>query len=324
MAVKNKIAELKDKILSYVRENGPLVPTDISKHMDGNLIFASAILSELVSNKLLKMSHSKVGGSRLYYVPGQEDKLVKLHDHLPEKLRKAFELLQNNKVLRDDYCEPWERVALRELKDFAVPLTVSIKEKDEVFWKWYIVTDDEATAVIKSILDKEAGVVAEVPASPPEIVDEVQAAEKVVEEKTKQVAEEVVKGLISGGPKKKTKKKKEETQSVLETPIHSEDEFTGGILEFFRGSGVFVTDQKLLKRNKEINFVIEFPSVIGKSCYYAKAKSKKKISDKDLEDAFDEAKAEHLPLLFISDGELTKKAQKFISENMRGIVFKQL
>ncbi len=306
MADRNKVAEVKDKILEYVKENGPLLPSDISKHMNGNLIFASAILSEFVSNKLLRMSNAKIGGSKLYYFPGQEEKLVMVHKHLPEKPRKAFELLQQQRVVRDSFCEPWERVALREIKDFAVPLMVSVGDKEEVFWKWFTVSDEEATGIIRSALESELP------------KEEPKAEVMPVEEKAD----------VVGEPKKKAKRRREE-QQVLAEPIvpaavHAGDEFTGSLLRFFGESKVFILEQKLVKRNKEINFVIEFPSVIGKSCYYAKAKSKKKVSDKDLVEAFDEARGHSLPLLFLSNGELTKKAQNFISNHMRGIVFRQV
>lgn len=305
MADRNKVAETKDKILEYVKENGPLLPSDISKHMNGNLIFASAILSEFVSNKLLRMSNAKIGGSKLYYFPGQEGKLVMVHKHLPEKPRKAFELLQQQRVVRDSFCEPWERVALREIKDFAVPLMVSVGDKEEVFWKWFTVSDEEATGIIRSALEGELP------------KEEPKAEVMPVEEKADVVDE----------PKKKARKRREE-QQVLEpiapAAIHAGDEFAGSLLRFFGESNVFILEQKLVKRNKEINFVIEFPSVIGKACYYVKAKNKKKVSDKDLGGAFDEAKSGHLPLLFLSNGELTKKAQNFISNHMRGIVFRQV
>ncbi len=321
MADKNKISELKTKILDYIKENGPVLPTDISKHMGGNLIFASAILSEFVSNKLLKMSHSKIGGSRVYYMPGQEDKLVMIHKHLPERPRKAFELLQENRVLRDTYCEPWERVALREIKDFAVPLTVKTEESEEVFWRWFAVSDDEATEIIRQVLEKEE------PRTKEPVVEEVPVVQEQAEIPVENNVEEV-----QEAPKKKSRKKKQEEQQTLpaqQSPpasmaLHSEDEFTSAVLSFFSANSIFIIDQKLLKRNKEIKFVIEFASTIGKSCYYVRAKNKKKISDKDIGDAFDEAKKENLPLLFVSNGELTKKAQNVISNNLRGIVFRQL
>lgn len=309
MSNKNKISELKSKIFEHIKETGPVLPAEISKHMQGNLIFASAILSELVGNKMLKMSHAKIGGSRLYYCPGQEDKLVRIHDHLSEKPRKVFDILKEHKVLRDSYCEPLERVALRELIDFAVPLTVTSDGHEEIFWKWFTVSDEEAKGMIGVALEKDK----------PE--EEIPKVEEAPVQEVLEVAE------VKKEPQKKSRKKiVKGTQEILQPAplLHSEDDFTGSVLNFFKDSSIFIIDQKLLSRDKEINFVIEFSSVIGKNCYYAKAKNKKKISDKDITEAFEEAQKESLPLLFISNGELTKKAQGFIAENMRGIVFKQV
>ena len=224
-------------------------------------------------------------------------------------------MLPAPKVLRDEFCEPWERVALRELKDFAVPLTVTIGEKQEIFWKWFTVSEDDAKGVISDALDKDQ------PKSPAieEKAEEQQVLEPIVE-----IEQE--KESVPEPPKRRQKRKKvEETQVTLPvSTLHSEDEFTGSVLGFFGENRIFIIEQKLVKRNREMNFIIEFPSVIGTTCFYAKAKSKKKISDKDLNDAFDEAKSERLPLLFMSNGEMTKKAQNFIANQMRGIVFRQL
>ena len=44
--------------------------------------------------------------------------------------------LRVKKVLRDISLEPVMRVALRELKDFAIPLNVKINGNSEVFWKF--------------------------------------------------------------------------------------------------------------------------------------------------------------------------------------------
>jgi len=223
--------------------------------------------------------------------------------------------LQEHKVLRDSYCEPWERVALREIKDFAVPLTVKADGVEEIFWKWFTISDDDAKGIIKEVLEGQAK--KEEAVEEPVAVDSEEIA-------TKKVAEEAVKDIISGKPNKKGKKKADRQETLSTRVLHSEDEFTSSVLDFFNSNNIFVIDQKLLKRDKEINFVIEFPSVIGKNCYYVKAKNKKKISDKEIGEAFDEAKKENLPLLFLSNGDLTKKAQDYISNNMRGIVFRQV
>jgi len=42
-----------DKILNFIRINGPVLPVQISKYVDTNILFAGAMLSELVSKKAI-------------------------------------------------------------------------------------------------------------------------------------------------------------------------------------------------------------------------------------------------------------------------------
>src|SRR3989338_4968630 len=117
-----------DKICELIRNTGPILPLQAAKLINSDTIIASAHLSDLVATKRLKISHVKVGGSPVYYLPGQEPSLQNFTNQLNEKEKRAYELLREKKILQDTELEPLFRVALRNLKDFAVPLTV--KEND--------------------------------------------------------------------------------------------------------------------------------------------------------------------------------------------------
>ena len=60
--------------------------------------------------------------------------------------------LKNKKVIRDKSAGPWQRVALKELKDFAIPLNVGFGGEYELFWKWYLTTNEEAKGLIKELI----------------------------------------------------------------------------------------------------------------------------------------------------------------------------
>ncbi len=144
----------RDKLLQLVKEKGPLLPSQINKELNTNVLFASAMLSEMVDTKKLRLTSLKIGGSPLYYCPGQEEKLEDFSNKLNEKDSRTFSLLHEKKVMRDKDQEPLIRVSLREIKDFAVPLQVTVREKKELFWKYYLVHDDEAEKLIKDYLEK--------------------------------------------------------------------------------------------------------------------------------------------------------------------------
>src|SRR3989338_11307235 len=83
-----------DRVKQLVRLRGPLIPSQISKEIGTNILMASAILSELASKNDVKISSVKVGGTPLYYVPGQEAKLQNYLASMPQKEQEAFEQLK--------------------------------------------------------------------------------------------------------------------------------------------------------------------------------------------------------------------------------------
>jgi len=121
--------------MQTIRMNGPVIPAQIAKVIGTDIMIASATLSELVSNNILKISNIKFGSTPLYYLPGQESRLQDFAKNLHEKDKKAYDLLMQKKILRDKTAEPIVRVALRSIKDFAVPLQVKINDNVEIFMK---------------------------------------------------------------------------------------------------------------------------------------------------------------------------------------------
>ena len=65
----------RDEILRIIRQKGPVLPVQIAKELKTSILFASAMLSELVSAHLLKVSTVKIGGSPLYYIPEHASRL---------------------------------------------------------------------------------------------------------------------------------------------------------------------------------------------------------------------------------------------------------
>ncbi len=134
-------SQIKEKILSILRIRGPSLPIHIARGTELTTLFSSAFLSELVSEKKVKMSHMRVGSSPIYLVPGQEYLLENFSQHLKSKEKEAFALLKEKKFLRDSEQTPAIRVALREIKDFAIPL--KIHNREELFWRYFTTPESE-------------------------------------------------------------------------------------------------------------------------------------------------------------------------------------
>src|SRR3989344_8777644 len=266
-------ALLREKALSFVRSNGPVLPLQIAKHLSTNTIFAGAILSELISAKHIFVTHATIGSSPLYYIKGQEEKLgPSLYNYLKQKEKQAYDKIKESKIIRESEAEPWQRVAMCDLKDFCFPLTVTIdQEKIEIFWKFYLVSEEEAKNLISSMLKKEEPI--------KEFVkEEAIKAEKqeVIQEISKQVIEKPIKN-----PYVKPKPEQTQLPEIKETVKDKsleKDKFYNYVKEFCSKNNIQISEELVISKNKEFDFTAKIPSNIGLITYYIKAKNYKILS----------------------------------------------
>lgn len=306
--------ELKSRILSYVRMNGPVLPVQVSRALGGNTIFAGAVLSELIANKLVLFTKGKIGGSPLYYAPGQESKITMLHDHLSMRPKQAFELLQSNKVLRDKILEPWQRVALRELLDFAIPLDVTIANSTELFWRWYMVKEDEAKHLIFDMLKEEFPEL-----TPPKQIEPVQPPSTTVQQ---QLPIEVEPSIPIIEPKPiEIEIPKEEHKKKAKEPKIVKSAFRDKMVEFFQEKEIHVLSELPSPKKTEFYFVINLHSSLGDLQYLAIAKSKKKLNEDDIQLAYGLGIEKKLPVMVLAK-EIGTKAEKAAKE--KGVAIKKL
>jgi len=173
-----------------------------------------------------------------------------------------------------------------------VPLEVIHNENKEIFWKWYLVSEDEAVLIIKEILG-----INEIKESAPEPKSEVK------EEPMKEIiAEPEVKPEVKEEKPKQKKLVKPKRESV-------------SLSDFFRFKSVEIIDEKIVKKGKELNYIGEISSDLGLMKVFIKYIDKKRISDADLISAHNEAQLKKLALYFISHGDLTKKARDYTRNN---------
>lgn len=143
---------VEDKILNYLKVSGPSLPIRVAKNIKEDGLITSAYLSDLASQRKVKISKLKIGSSPLYYLPGDESQLMNYTDGINSKDLNVLHRLQNEKVIREDGQELLTKVALRNLKDFAYPLHVTSQRGKEIFWKWYLLSDEETNQRITLLL----------------------------------------------------------------------------------------------------------------------------------------------------------------------------
>lgn len=305
---KEQIMDLKKRIIDYVKDKGPVIPIHLSKETGCTTIFAGAILSEMIAQKLVKVTSAKIGSSPLYYCPGQEGKIISLREYLSQRPKQAFDLIKEHKILHDRSCEPWQRVALREIKDFAMPIYIQINGEQEIFWRWYLLPEEDAVKEIKNVLEQE------------EKKQDPKTELPIIEEKKEEIQKELetIKKEIIEVPaleKSKPKRKKEKKDS---------DKFYKDILKMFSDKKIEIVEQKILKPGKEFNFMINVPSNVGIISFLAIARDKKKVNDADITMAFSEGLNLKMPVMYLSQGELNKKAAKYLETQMKGVLFKKI
>jgi len=288
--------EYREKILTLAR-TAPVLPSAVAKSLGTNSIMAGAMLSEMCAKGLLKTSTLKVGGSPLYYVPGNEVQLLNHLDNLNEKDKRTVLKLKEEKIIRENEADPLTRVSLAQIKDFAKPLTVTYQDKKETFWKWYSLTDKEAEEEIRKKLE---------PATEKESKPELKAEQHTQRQPEPKVEQKTL------GPPIEQAKKQEPT-----------GDFWTRTQSFFSQNNITLHEQTVVKKKTEFDLLIEINSPVGKLTYYCKARSKKKITDADISAAYVQGQIKKLPVILLTDGELTKQAKNILSQ-LKGITVKQV
>ncbi len=296
----------KEKILSLVRVRGPSLPVQIAKGIGAEPIFAAAFLSELYGEKKLKMTNMRVGSSPLYYLEGQEAMLENFIEYLNPREKEAFLLLRRENVLADESQEPVTRVALRAIKDFAIPIRVKINEDTKLFWKYFLLSDSEIRSILKRNLAPEKEEIAK------EVEKETAMKEKISEEKKET------------GVKVETNSELKEAKIKRKKKVKIKDsEFSKKIKEHIIAKDIEILDI-LLDKKKEFAARVRIDMPLGKQEMLLVAKDKKIITNNDLSLVLQKSQDQKMPAILMTCGELNKKAEEYLRSWKNLIKFDKL
>lgn len=286
LSLKNMIdiQEKKNKIISFLKENGPSLPVRIAKIIEMEPVFTSAILAELLGEKQIKTSHIRVGSSPLYLLSGQEQKLENYTENLKPIEKEAISKLKENKILTDENEEPAIRVALRNTKDFAIPF----KSQEKIKWK-YAFDQKEPSKKEKS--------------PPP------QKKEKIKKEKDKNPQSK------NQDSESKTHSSKNENKQKIENIFNEEKpEFLNEIKSFLQKKEIEFIEE-IQSEKKEIVAKIKINSTLGEINFLLIAKNKRTISKEEISASIQRAQYNKMPCLLIIRKTPSKAIQKAINEN---------
>ncbi len=340
-----------DKILYFLKVVGPTIPSKVAKNIHTEILLASAHLSDLAAQGKVKVSNLKIGGSPLYYLPGQEEQLYHFAaGNLNPKDYQVLEALKQQKIMRENSLDLLSRVALRSLKDFAIPLHVTINGNKELFWKWHMLSDEEAAASIKQMLmvreqtapfqtpedSREEQVLSPVADARPSeqqtklenvsenvatshnasalSIEQQKSLEEVSNARSPAFAEDELQEKIEKvvSPTKAKSVKAKRTNKKPKIQDTARDNFLPSAESFLADKDILIQEREIVRKNAEINLMIKVPSAVGRITYFCKAKKKAKCDEGDVSAAYMEAQIKKLPLLFLYSHELTKKAREML------------
>jgi hypothetical protein len=283
-------SQIKEKIISTLRNKGPNFPIHIAKEIETNTLFTSAFLSELFNEKKIKISSLRVGNSPVYFIEGQEPLLEKFSIHLKSKEKEAFNLLKEKKFLKDEEQNPPIRVALREIKDFAIPF----KKENDIFWRYLTIPETEFISKNK----KETKIEPEKKIEK-EIIKENKIEKK--EENKKQNNLNIFEKPQKNKEIKKTVKKRKNSQK-------KNDKFFNKVKEFLSQKSIKILDIENFNKDYLTLRIIE-----NEKEQLLIAYNKKRITEKDLIKAHKIALESNLKYIILSLGETPKKLKDLLS-----------
>jgi hypothetical protein len=288
------IQEKKNKILEFLNNNGPSLPVQVARAIQMDPVFASAILSELLGSKQIKTSHMKIGASPLYLIPGQEGKLEEKSDNLKSIEKETQEKLKSKKVILDEDEEPATRVALRNIKDFAVPF----KFQDKITWRYTFTPQEEINKILSP---KKKNKPTPKTSTPKEEETEVPKAWEVKKTEIKQAKEE--------------SKKVED----IFKKSNAQKTFLEEIEHFLKNQDTDITAIEEVDKSKVIAIV---KSKDISSMLFAF--NRIRITETELLKCYKEAEKKDLPYQIIIKGSLTKKLTNTILAHQKLIKINKL
>ena len=290
-ALKANVEIEKTRILAFIGKSGPIVSNTIAKSLNLNSFLTAALLSELVKSGQVQASSIRVGGSPLYYLKGQEEQLERFTGFLRHKEKEAYDLLKKEGVLQDSKLEPAIRVAIKDVKDFAIPLSVNKGNENILFWKFRFFA--EADSRIKEILkDKKGSGLAD--------VDQAHRVQNVM-----QVQKEVC------------EKPKKERKKAANLGIEK-------VLEKWVSENKVIVTELLNAKGKDAKAKIKVKTEIGEIDFLLVLKNKKSISEPDLAWAHQEGLNVKMPVIFLSPGKASKQVLAYLEGLGKGIVLRKI
>jgi hypothetical protein len=229
---------------------------------------------------------------------------------LNEKEKEAFNLLKEKKILSDEKQQPAIRVALRNLKDFALPF----KKENRIFWRFFSASERELEKTEEFEEKRKEEPKEILKPEPTPVQEEIEKAKEIrkvsdeelsrirleLEEKKKELEKIKQQILIKEKPARKAAKTR--------TKIRKNEEFLNEIKEILKSKNTQLLE--IIQKDSKIVFA---RIILNNKEHLLAAFNKKKIENSDILKAYKKSIILNLPYYILSKGEPSKKTLEAIN-----------
>jgi hypothetical protein len=249
----------------------------------------------------------RVGSSPVYFLQEHEPLLERYSNFLKSKEKEAFTLLKEKKFLKDTEQDPAIRVALRSIRDFAIPF----KNKEDIYWRFFIEPQESfkpEKAKGVEIMKKEEENIQEKSKGGEEqelkksLKEEEISEQDKIKKLTSEIEEKLKKEFFSRIKKESLKQKIKKSKK---RDLKMEDIFLEEIKVYLKKENIELGEVEFSNK-KEIIARVK----IDEKEVLLVAFNKKRIDEKDIIKAHKKASFSKIKYLVISKGDVPKKIKE--------------
>jgi len=302
---------MENEIVGILEKIGPSFPAQISREMRRDLMLVSAVLSEMKSKDKIKATTRPVGSSLIYYLEKDEAEAKNILFKSLNDIEKKFVLMMKNYgAVYSEELGSQERFLAKNLRDFIIEKSLKINNYEKNVFYFVNLNDIQAVEIIRKRTE-------------PSNEKEEKSLQKTIEDNVEKNLEKPLKE-ISEMDKAEERNPQKTLKQIPEKPKEENNEikfnsdFEKKIGSFFENKSMSV--KKSLGDKKNPVYIASLSYPLGEQEFYVSAKSKKSIKEEDILLLFCEAKKMKLPLLFITNGNLTKKCDEYVKKEFGSFV----
>lgn len=307
-----------EQITDVFRKSGPLLPVELAKRLGVDSFIAKAFLSQMVEANQVRITQERIGNEFLYFIPGQESSAsAKLQTFPKNKVEvtpatyapapsvapaqskySPPEQNKNLQVKQEQFMQRLQDIESREVRDrrMNAVLPITVEDVRSLFVEKPVAVGGEILSKLKSKVAAE--IIENSIEDLAEDIEEIPRAKLIqrdLTEKPSVVSAKQGKYAV----KSKSKGAVGEGNCVIQA------------IGYLTGIGGNILSKEMLRKGKDAEIIVELDSAVGPMKMLAVVRDKKTINDADLNLAYNSGVDKKMPVLFLTRGKLTKKAEEY-------------